>query len=93
LFHKKTGRDFPATGKGQLACTIKRLSASFSADDLDGAIRSWFTQDRRDYGVGLFKMKLEGGDRELLKRGQTFQDDPQALRNGVALAAMAEKSK
>jgi hypothetical protein len=91
LFHEKTGRDLP--NRGQVGNTIKRLSASFSAADLDGAIRSWFTQDRRDYGVGLFKMKLEGGDRELLKRGQTFQDDPQALRNGVALAAMAEKTQ
>jgi hypothetical protein len=38
------------------------------ATDLEGYVHRWFGYQRKDYGVALFKAKVEGGDAELIGR-------------------------
>ena len=93
-FPQRVGRDFPASGKGRLAGTLKAMLAGTSDADLAAAIERWFAPRRKDYGIALFKGKVEGGDAELTGRNRGgFEEDPIALYNGRKLAAeMAEDS-
>ena len=67
-FKRRTSNAVVQGGKGKLSGTIKRLVKDYSEADLSGAVSAWFARDRSDYGVELFEMKVQGGDRELLPR-------------------------
>lgn len=88
-YRLRTGRDFPASGKGQLAGTLKNMLSDTGPDDLMQFIDRWFGASRKDYGIGLFKAKVAGADSELVTREGSDYNDPLALHMGRLVAQQA----
>ena len=92
-YGQKVGRNFPASGRGQLAGTLKARLKGTPEADLTAFIERWFAAQRKDYGIALFKAKAEGGDAELVGRSDAQGDynDPISLWNGRLLAQEASE--
>ena len=74
-YRERTGQAYPPSGKGKLAGLLKRMLADHPQDDLSFAVQQWFGKPRKEYGVELFKLKLEGADAELTGRSAQSPDD------------------
>ena len=57
------------------------LKNGHSEDQLAQAIGRWWNADRPDYGIGLFKARLDGGNRELTDRAVESSVDTLAEAN------------
>lgn len=90
LYPEAVGRTFPTSGRGQLAGTLKAMLKATPVDDLAASIHRWFGRQRDDYGVALFKCKVEGGNDELIRRaGGQADDDPMGQYNARLLTKEA----
>ena len=67
-----TGRNLDFTNRGQVAGTFKTMArngwAGKSAELVQLVVR-WFAPGRPDYGIELFRARINGGDRTLELRG------------------------
>ena len=64
-------RDIPFENRGKVAGAFKRMLGKGGAsrqEQLTQAIKRWFGADRGDFGIELFEIKINGGDKELLGR-------------------------
>ncbi|GAH25599.1 unnamed protein product, partial [marine sediment metagenome] len=66
------------SARGKVAGVLKRLwdnSQPGRQAQLVDAIGQWFATKRKDFGIELFEMKINGGDTELLtSRGSTRRE-------------------
>ncbi|MFB3892043.1 MAG: hypothetical protein ACE15C_08470 [Phycisphaerae bacterium] len=67
-FRQATGQSCGSSQGGKLAGVFKRLLADCPEAMLTRAVSVWFGKVRDDYGVGLFKARVEGGNAELVGR-------------------------
>ncbi len=82
---ERVGCPPPKNANGKLAGILKNMLSGFSEADLAASVARWFATDRKDFGVELFKVKLEGGDAELTGRGsESYDGDDELGRRNLA---------
>ena len=75
--------------KGKLGAILKGLVEKNGHARVERAIGIWFGKnDRSDYGIELFKIKLNGGNSELRPRPAAGGGNEQDRRNMATLRAM-----
>lgn len=78
-FKAATGSDFSPSARGKTAGLLKSLAAGFAEGVLTQAVQNWFAKPRADYGIELFKMRLEGGNADLRAIAPATQIDEYAV--------------
>jgi hypothetical protein len=90
-YKARLGTSLPDGERKRAIGSLQALAKSFPHARIITAIGLWWAGHRPDFGVGIFKAKLEGGCAELLGRlaAEVASDDALALANGRTLAARA----
>jgi hypothetical protein len=67
-YRARLSRPMPSGERGRVVGVLKNLLASFPPEDLAPAVGRWWGADRPDFGIALFRLRLEGGAADLTGR-------------------------
>ena len=84
-FKGRVGRAYSSNGNGKLAGIVTGLATDFSEEELVHAVKAQFSRNRDSYAVELFKVRLVGGEKELLLRRAPVDHDPRGEKHTAVM--------